>query len=351
MKHLKFFFISLTFFFIQNVYSQYYGQDIWLGNNIDGQRFILHGRGLFNSDFLQLTADNNRGAWMWNEGITFLRSNGNVGIGTTNPTDKFTVRGGVHLQEINNSNLRFSMGYYKSDFVEYSFLNSLDFGTNPPIGKNLVLNSRASNEAWGNVGIGPLVPIQALDIGGRLNVRKGVIQNYDSENPILVNGTEDLGLYSTISQRHIRIVTNQAPIQFFTDGTYSPTGLEIPAMYIKPDGSVGIGTIPPNSNYKLSVNGKLRAKEIRVESTWPDFVFNSDYKLLSLSEVESFIKEKGHLPEIPSEQEVTENGVELGDMTSKLLQKIEELTLHMIEQNKRIEKLEEENNQLKKTDK
>ena len=69
------------------------------------------------------------------------------------------------------------------------------------------------------------------------------------------------------------------------------------------------------------------------------FVFKPEYKLLSLTELESYIKNNGHLPEIPNEQEVMENGVELGNISSKLLQKIEELTLYVIEQQKEIEKL------------
>lgn len=323
-------------FFLDIVYSQ---PDLILGNQVSGQRFLLHTRPQQNGDFFQLTGDNIFGDWMWDQGITFQRNTGNVGIGTTNPTSKFTVRGGIHMQETDDPNLRLSMGYYKSASVEYSFLNSLDWGGLN--GKNLVLNSRASNDAWGNVGIGPLVPIQALDIGGRLNVRKGVIQNYDPANPILVNGTEDLGLYSTRQGFNIRIVTKQAPIQFYTNGLFAPVGGEIPAMQITQNGNVGIGTLTTDATYLLSVKGKIRAEEIRVQTGWADFVFKPEYKLLSLSELESYIKENGHLPEIPSEQEVTENGVELGNISAKLLQKIEELTLYVIEQQKEINYLKE----------
>lgn len=119
-------------------------------------------------------------------------------------------------------------------------------------------------------------------------------------------------------------------------------------LVFKSSGSVGIGTSNPDNAYKLSVKGKIRAEEIKVETGWSDFVFKPDYKLRSLKEVESFIKENGHLPEIPSEQEVLADGVELGNISSKLLQKIEELTLYMLEQDKRIENLEKENAKLKK---
>lgn len=112
-------------------------------------------------------------------------------------------------------------------------------------------------------------------------------------------------------------------------------------------GNVGIGTFVPDPAYKLSVNGKIRAKGLRVQSAgWSDFVFEPDYKLLSLPEVEKFIKEHKHLPEIPSSQEVMTQGQEVGEIQSKLLQKIEELTLYTIELNKQVKTLEEKNKKL-----
>ena len=106
-------------------------------------------------------------------------------------------------------------------------------------------------------------------------------------------------------------------------------------------GKVGIGTQASNS-YQLSVSGTIRAKEIKVETDWADFVFKDDYQLMKLSDLEQFIQDNGHLPEIPSEVEVEEKGISLGEMNSKLLQKIEELTLYTIQLNK-------ENQQLKKS--
>jgi hypothetical protein len=94
-------------------------------------------------------------------------------------------------------------------------------------------------------------------------------------------------------------------------------------------------------------NNGVYAKKITVQSSWSDFVFKPEYKLISLYEVEKYIKENGHLEGMPTEQEVKENGVELGDMTSKLLQKIEELTLYVIDQNREIEKLKDDNKKLK----
>ena len=104
-------------------------------------------------------------------------------------------------------------------------------------------------------------------------------------------------------------------------------------------GHLGILTNP--TNYPLSVNGTIQAKEIKVETNWADFVFKDNYQLMKLSELEEFIQENGHLPEIPTEKEVQENGVSLGEMNSKLLQKIEELTIHMIQKDKEISDLKQ----------
>ena len=117
-------------------------------------------------------------------------------------------------------------------------------------------------------------------------------------------------------------------------------------------GNLGIGTdlsSNPN-NYTLAVNGTIGAKEVKVEitsSTWSDYVFSDNYKLKSLKEVENFINEKNHLPDIPTAKEVEDNGVNLGEMDAKLLQKIEELTLYIIEQNNKIEDLQSQINELK----
>ncbi|ACU03274.1 hypothetical protein [Pedobacter heparinus] len=97
------------------------------------------------------------------------------------------------------------------------------------------------------------------------------------------------------------------------------------------NGNLSIGS--PNSyGYRLAVNGNIRAKEIKVENTnWPDYVFTTDYQLPTLQQTEQHIKERGHLPGVPSAAEVKANGIDLGEMNAKLLQKIEELTLYLIE--------------------
>ena len=111
------------------------------------------------------------------------------------------------------------------------------------------------------------------------------------------------------------------------------------------NGNVAIGTMP-NNDYKLAVKGVIRSEEVVVElmTSWPDYVFASDYSLPKLNEVKAFVNKNGHLPGLPSASQVSEEGLGLGDINAKLLEKIEELTLYIIEQEERIQKLEEKLN-------
>lgn len=113
-------------------------------------------------------------------------------------------------------------------------------------------------------------------------------------------------------------------------------------------GNVGIGTTVPDA--KLAVKGQIHAQEVKVDlqgAMVPDYVFGKNYNLKSLSEVDAYIKANSHLPEVPSAQEIEKNGLQLGEMNMVLLKKIEELTLHAIEQQKQIESLKKENENYK----
>ncbi|PQJ15313.1 hypothetical protein BST99_05795 [Aureicoccus marinus] len=115
-------------------------------------------------------------------------------------------------------------------------------------------------------------------------------------------------------------------------------------MTIKENGNVGIGTTNPGE-WKLAVDGKIRAREIRVDNdAWPDYVFTSDYELLTLDAVRAFIQQHGHLPHVPSAKEVESEGVALGEMNKILLEKVEEMTLYVLQLEERIQVLKEKKN-------
>lgn len=106
-------------------------------------------------------------------------------------------------------------------------------------------------------------------------------------------------------------------------------------------GGLAIGTTDLRG-YKLAVNGSaiFTSVKVKLEQNWPDYVFEKDYQLLSLADLEKFIQQNKHLPDVPSAAEVEKEGLDVGANQAALLKKIEELTLYIIEQNKRIEKLE-----------
>jgi hypothetical protein len=103
------------------------------------------------------------------------------------------------------------------------------------------------------------------------------------------------------------------------------------------------------SGLRLAVEGIIYSKKVKVTQTaWADYVFHPGYKLPTLKEVEQFIEKNKHLPGVPTAAEVEKSGLDLGENQATLLKKVEELTLYMIELNKKVEKLSEENEALKK---
>ncbi len=136
----------------------------------------------------------------------------------------------------------------------------------------------------------------------------------------------------------------------FTDVLVAGQNNNNAVLRINSKGNVGIGTSTNtalDSAYRLSVNGKIRAKGLRVQTTgWADFVFEPGYKLKSLIEVEAFINKNKHLPEMLPAQKVIAEGNDVGETQVKLLQKVEELTLYLIDQDKQLKKLQEQNKTL-----
>ena len=121
------------------------------------------------------------------------------------------------------------------------------------------------------------------------------------------------------------------------------------------NGKLYIGSTPnfpsTSGNYKLFVEGGIMTEKVKVAlrntSNWADYVFEKDYKLLPLNEVEKFVKINKHLPGVQSAKELAENGIDVAEMQSKQMEKIEELTLYIIEQNKKLEKQNDEIQTLK----
>lgn len=192
----------------------------------------------------------------------------------------------------------------------------------------------------GKIGIGTTDPTATLDVNGAIKARGlstfGTFygeEGFSSTNPVEITSIDEIGI---ISPFHIEL---NAPKVNFANFVYINKAGE----------NVGIGT-SDTKGYKLGVNGKIAATEVKIAlyDNWPDFVFYEDYQLPTLKEVEKHIKEKGHLKDIPSEVEVKENGIHLGDMNSRLLRKIEELTLYTIQQEKKIEELNFKNEELQK---
>ena len=191
----------------------------------------------------------------------------------------------------------------------------------------------------GNVGIGTTSPEAKLDVRG--TERKGLRIYKDNFTDKYLSFWQ--GSVGAVIEP---IKTNGGTSEMYLGGYDNPTNVYLSN---KTGGKVGIGTTNIPSQFKLAVAGKMITEEVTVklQSTWPDYVFTNEYKLPSLKEVEKQIKENGHLANIPSAEEVAKNGVELGEMNKKLLEKVEELTLYTIQQEKELEKQGKEIEELK----
>ncbi len=188
----------------------------------------------------------------------------------------------------------------------------------------------------GKVGINTASPTIDLDVRGKAHFRSGALDiafSTPSGRNGIIFDSDNGDDYSRLDIFNVPNATESSRYFSFKYNADSH------GITIRKGGNVGIGTNGPGS-YKLAVNGKLRAKEVVVETGWADFVFEKEYNLPTLEEVENHIKENGHLKDIPSAKEVEENGVSLGQMDSKLLQKIEELTLYLLEEHKKRKELE-----------
>jgi hypothetical protein len=289
-------------------------------------------------------------------GQNIFPTNGDVGIGTTNPASKLDVKGAVFIQSA-NSNYNENLRLFPSTSGDYSSiaLGAVAGNSGTGIGQwTFVRYPSASNYLFsirynstdylnitnsGFIGIGTSTPIE------RLNVNGGTGDGIASDTKIALTRTSSTGNVEAAKIVLDDADTNFGNLVFRVKTTASSAEMDnfySDALTIKgSNANIGIGTSTPDS--KLTVNGKIHAQEVKVDllspMTVPDYVFANDYKLKTLGEVESYINNNSHLPEIPSAKELEKNGLMLAEMNMSLLKKIEELTLYAIEQEKKTEKL------------
>lgn len=180
----------------------------------------------------------------------------------------------------------------------------------------LGVQSGAASTGSFNTYLGPLAGAGST---GERNIFIGLAagQNYEADRTLLVslNPDEDPMIYGKQDLKQLHIVSSL---------------------------NVGPTLFTPATGYQVSVDGKIACEEVLVEMSgaWPDYVFESDYDLRSLKEVKEFIDQEGHLPGVPSAKEVEEKGLEVGEMNKILMEKIEELTLYILDLEARFKKLE-----------
>ncbi len=312
-----------------------------------------------------------------------IESTGDVGIGTKTPITKLHVRKAKYGTKTQNA-----IGMFEGLDCQLDLISSSDASWGSSL--NLVEGNGTSNtDVWsiirqttngqgnsslnfnfgannhhlnptkltilknGNIGVGTVTPITKLHVrkakyGTKTQHAIGMFEGLDCQldlisssdatwgsslNLVEGNGTSNTDVWSIVRQTTNGQGNSSLNFNF---GTYNHH-LNSTKLTILNNGNVGIGK-NPDSSTKLDVAGTIRAEEIRVEANGQtaDFVFAEDYNLKDLSEVETFIKNNKHLPDIPSAEEMEEEGVNLAEMNKLLLQKIEELTLHTIAQEKKL---------------
>lgn len=292
-------------------FSQIYTVDGTIGGN---RTVTLNGKSL---NFVPVTLSPTVGNLFMN-GTT-----GNIGLGTVTPTSRFQINSGdIFLNSTSSKLLIGTVANFNDATANWGLKCDrpmiIASSTFPAIE---IRSTVPTSPTWLNLAVAP------ADFSYSNISKKGdiIFRSYTSGSMILnCEGGGNIK-FSTIDNT---IVGSTSKLQ----------------MIIDKFGNIGMGTATPDA--KLAVNGLIHTKEVKVDLLgWPDYVFESNYNLSSLSEVEKQIAINGHLKDIPSAQDVEKNGVKLGEMNKLLLQKVEELTLYLIEMNK---ELQDVKSQLKK---
>ncbi len=318
-----------------------------------GKDVAFYGLGWYNEDinwppYAYLSSFSGINFFTQGSSRVFIGGQGNLGINTVNPRNKLDLWGGKLSVTGDDYNGTAVLG--ASGGISY-------FGSE-------YLNNGIAISPAGNVGVATSTPRATFDnakfvsAGGLATVMARLQEgDYAGEGTFLgVRGFETQNQAfqnkSFALEHNFYGVTNSA-INFYRGGSVTggyltfSTYHNIERMRIDRDGNVGIGLANPSE--RLTVNGKVKAREIRVDaSNMPDYVFEQKYWNMPLPKLEKYLQINKHLPGIPSAQEFQQNGLELGEMSKLLLKKIEELTLHVIEQDKQIRLQGKEINRLKK---
>ena len=239
-----------------------------------------------------------------------------------------------------------TLGANTTNWEPYS--GGLTFGLSNPLAvSQLNVTPNASNfssvAVSSRLGIGTSNPFKKLDVwagvnefaasfGTTLSIGQwsGIHFGYKEE------GNDNYKQAGIVFERTSYNVHAPGKIHFLNTTSSQSATLADAKVTIDETGNMGIGTVTPTE--KLAVNGNIRAKKMIVSQTgWPDYVFHSSYVLPSLREVENYIIKNKHLPGIPSAKEIEEKGISVGDNQALLLQKIEELTMYLIQQNKQLQ--------------
>ena len=321
------------------------GNKIALWGNADGAHYGIGVAG----GGLQLYADGPGSDVLFGHGSSSsftekmrVKGNGNVGIGTNNPTATLDVVRGTGT----NGTARFYGTTYASHF-NYAVGEETYIRGGLATSEVLINDQGTGNvriaDLGGNVGIGipqPGSPTLKLDVNGRMRIRHlgETAGLWFNKSTNLNNEGSFIGL------------RNDQQFGVFGDGSWK-------FAIDNADGTMYVGSPNLDSEnpalgvgYKLRVYGKIISEEVRVQlkTAWPDYVFSKNYKLRSLPEIEKYIKENNHLPNMPAAAEVEKSGIALGEMQTKMMEKIEELTLYLIEANKKIMLLQDEMKHIKK---
>lgn len=301
---------------------------------------ILIGQYGTNSQYLRfIPFATNGGDYHWNHAMYYDFTSTQWGV-----QGGFKIEGQLEVEGESTKGIKFGndwLGYSTFSNDSFTLTHSGSGGAELQI-KNKDGNYENSHFLiGGKVGIGTANPTFKLDVSGngrftdqlKLHGASEASSTTEANGQLIITSSQTnlvstFGIHSDGVNAHSWIQSGHATASATFDLSLNPRG-----------GNVGIGTTNPTE--KLSVNGTIRSKEVKVEaSPWPDYVFSDNYQLTTLEELESFIKSKGHLPEVPSAEEVAENGIALGEMNALLLKKIEELTLYVIE-------IKKENTELK----